>query len=66
MITPIEWELIKVLYTKPLTVADSMALYPGAKNTLYRMLGKGFVSRRGAPYRYTLTPKGEAVWRLLK
>ncbi len=66
MITPIEWELIKILYTKPLTVADSMALYPGAKNILTRMLRKEYVRRRGAPYRYTLTPKGEAIWRLLK
>ncbi len=66
MITPNEFGLIEVLFTKPLTVPEAIELQRGAKNTLYRMLHKGFVSRRGAPYRYTLTPKGEAVWRLLK
>ena len=66
MITPNEFGLIKVLFTQTLTVREAIEVQPGAKNTLYRMLGKGFVSRRGAPYKYTLTPKGEAIWRLLK
>ena len=66
MITPNEFKLIAILFTQTLTVAQAMRIQRGAKNTLYRMLGKGFVSRRGAPYRYTLTPKGEAIWRLLK
>ena len=66
MITPNEFKLIATLFTKPLTVPEAMTIQPGAKNTLYRMLHKGFVSRRGAPYRYVLTPKGEAIWRLLK
>jgi len=66
VITLNEFKLIEVLFTKPLTVAQAMTIQPGAKNTLYRMQNKGFVTRRGAPYRYTLTPKGEAIWRLLK
>lgn len=66
MITPNEFKLVQVLFTQTLTVTQAMTIQPGAKNTLYRMLNKGFVSRRGAPYRYSLTPKGEAIWRLLK
>ena len=66
MITPNEFKLIQVLFTQTLTVTQAMTIQPGAKNTLYRMWKKGFVLRYGAPYKYTLTPKGEAIWRLLK